>query len=121
MTGPAASQDAGDEAGAKRWETKTLTFDNVHVHAVVARALGIDMRHSARLRDGTVPSIPRSIHSHHILGSYIHHYILCAALTRLFYPSNLSPPTKPLTKKHAVFRHLCVFHQSEYAYIRVRE
>ena len=76
MTGPAASQDAGDEAGAKRWETKTLTFDNVHVHAVVARALGIDMRHSARLRDGTVPSIPRSIHSHHILGSYIHHYIM---------------------------------------------
>lgn len=55
VEGQEASDGAGDEAGAERWESETLAFDNVHVHAVVARALGIDLRPSARLQDGKPP------------------------------------------------------------------
>jgi len=41
-------------AGAKNWESKTLAFDNVNVHSIVARALGIDLR-AAALADGSPP------------------------------------------------------------------
>ena len=56
VTGKAAREGVnGDLGGAKRWEEKTLSFDNVNVHAVVARAMGVDMRSHARLRDGNPP------------------------------------------------------------------
>ena len=49
------SVHAGTTADAERWQSRTLAFDNVIVHSIVAAGLGLDLDPASVMPDGAPP------------------------------------------------------------------